>query len=642
MTDTNMQQINDIECESCAVKYNGDEDRSGQKISSEMIKISIAALIFISGLILRQFDQILLSNLILIVGYFIAGWGVLRTAFNNIRKNKWFDESFLMSISTLGALAIGEVPEAVGVMLFYLAGEMTQERALKRSRRSIEALVDLKPDKANLIQGKGVVQVSPESVPVGGMILIRVGERIPLDGIVIEGETALDTKAITGESLPREVLNGDEVMAGMVNLNSEIKVKVTKPYDQSSIAKIIEMVRNAGDRKARTERFITRFAKIYTPIIVLIAASYAIFSPMLIPGQTYSESIYRALVIMMISCPCALVISIPLGYFGGIGGASKKGILVKGATFLDILANVKTVIFDKTGTLTKGEFSVKEINAFNGLNEEQIFEKAANLAAHSNHHISRSIFAAFSGEVDHENVKDFTEFPGMGIAGNFNGDRVTMGNQTLFRREKIEIPEGDYNGTILHVAVNREYCGNIVIGDEIKDNSRQAVLELRKEGVKYISMLSGDHQKTTAEVARELKVDAFQAEMLPEEKVQELERIMAANDNGKVAFIGDGINDAPALAIADVGIVMGAGGADVAVESADVVLLNDDPETIVEAIRLGKRTRNIVWQNILIALTIKAVFIVLGLAGAANMWQAVFADVGVAVLAIFNSIRVLK
>ena len=643
MTDIDVQQMTELECESCATKFNGDdEDGSDKLISSETLRILVSLVIFIAGLLLRQFDQIMFSNLILLIGYFISGWGVLRTAFNNIRNKQWFDESFLMSISTLGAIAIGEVPEAVGVMLFYLTGEMVQSKALKRSRKSIEALVDLKPDQANLISGKEVFQVSPESVSVGDVILIRAGERVPLDGTVVEGETVLDTKAITGESLPLEARQDDTVMAGMVNLNGEIKLKVTKRYGQSSIAKIIEMVKNAGDRKAVTERFITRFAKVYTLIIVLIALSSAIFSPLLIPGQTYSESIYRALVIMMISCPCALVISIPLGYFGGIGGASKKGILVKGATFLDVLANVKTVIFDKTGTLTKGEFSVKEINAFNGLSETQIHEKAANLAARSNHHISKSIFAAFEGEVTHENVKDFVEYPGMGVAGKFNGDRIIMGNQTLFRREKIEIPEGDHDGTVIHIAVNNEYCGNILIGDEIKENSKQSVVDLRKEGVKYISMLSGDREKITAEVAAELGLDAYQAEMLPEEKVSSLEEVMARNVSGAVAFIGDGINDAPALAIADVGIVMGAASADVAVESADIVLLNDDPQTIVEAIRLGKRTRNIVWQNIVIALSIKAVFIVLGLVGAATMWEAVFADVGVAILAIFNSIRVLK
>lgn len=639
------QQLNEIECQNCASKMNQDSEKDSapnSKLSFESKRILIAAMLFAVGLLLIQFEKEIIANLILIIAYFIAGWGVLRNAFNNIRNNQWFDENFLMSISTIGALAIGEIPEAVGVMLFFLAGEMVQEKALRKSRKSIEALVDLKPDVANLLSDDGLVQVSPESIAIGDKIVIRAGERIPLDGIVLDGETVLDTKAITGESIPREVQKEDEVLAGMVNLNGEIKVQVTKSYDQSSIAKIIEMVKNAVDRKARTERFITRFAKIYTPIVVFIAASSAIFSPLLIPGQTYSESIYRALVIMMISCPCALVISIPLGYFGGIGGASRKGILIKGATYLDVLANVKTVIFDKTGTVTKGEFVVKELNPVDEMSKDKLLETAANLASHSNHHISKSIFGAFKGKVSSDSIKDFSEYPGMGVVGKLNGDLITMGNQTLFRKEEIDLPQSDLNGTVIYLAKNKKYIGNIVIGDEIKENSEKAVKDLRKEGVRKILMLSGDREKITAEVAGKLNIFEYQAELLPEEKVKSLESILGDKSNGAVAFIGDGINDAPALAIADVGIVMGAAGADVAVESADVVLLNDDPQTIVEAIRIGKRTRSIVWQNIAIALTIKAVFIVLGLVGAASMWEAVFADVGVAVLAILNSIRVLK
>ncbi|WP_019501287.1 heavy metal translocating P-type ATPase [Pseudanabaena sp. PCC 6802] len=580
---------------------------------------------------------------IFIFAYLLAGWNVLTIAGHNILKGRWFDENFLMTVATLGAIAIHKLPEAVGVMMFYKIGELFQEYAVGNSRRSIKAVLETRPDYANLKVDGQILKTSPEKVKVGEVITVTAGEKIPLDGEIMVGTSQIDTSALTGESVPRNVKVGEPVLAGTINKTGVLDIKVTKLFGESSIARILDLVENASSKKAETEKFITKFAKIYTPIVVFVSLAIALVPPLVIPNATSAEWVYRALVILVISCPCGLVISIPLGYFGGIGGAAKRGILIKGSTFLDTLTHVKTVVFDKTGTLTKGNFNVTQVMPKNGFTKEELLSLAAHIEAQSNHPIARSIQKAYTGEVDLSKVTNYEEISGHGIRATISDRLIIAGNDRLLHRERIPHDTCELTGTVVHVAVDRNYAGYITIADELKEDAGRAIRDLRLLGVTKAIMLTGDNQKVAENIAWQLTLSSYMAELLPEGKVDAIEKIMAdAAKNEKVAFVGDGINDAPVLARADVGIAMGGLGSDAAIETADVVIMNDSPTKIGEAIQVARKTRKIVLQNIGLAMSIKGVFIILGAFGLATMWEAVFADVGVALAAIANATRVLR
>ncbi len=581
--------------------------------------------------------------LVFIPAYLLSGWTVLTTAGRNILRGQVFDENFLMTIATVGAITIHKLPEAVGVMLFFKIGELFQESAVSRSRRSISSLLEIRPDTANLKTANGIEVVAPERVKVGDTIVIKPGEKIPLDGKIIDGNSQVDTSALTGESVPRTVNAGETVLAGTINQTGVLTVTVTKLFGESSIARILDLVENASSKKAQTEKFITKFARQYTPIVVISSLLVALIPPLVIPGATQIEWVYRALVLLVISCPCGLVISIPLGYFGGIGGAAKRGILVKGSTFLDTLAGVKAIAFDKTGTLTRGVFKVTEIVPQNGFTQVDLLHIAAEAEANSNHPIAKSIRIAYDQPINESNISDYAEIAAHGIQATISGKLILAGNDRLLHRENIAHDTCDVEGTVVHIAVDRIYAGYIIIADEIKEDAVQAISDLKAAGVERIMMLTGDSQAVAQQIAKTLGVDSFAAELLPEDKVVEVEKLLSEfHHKGKVAFIGDGINDAPVIARADVGIAMGGLGSDAAIETADVVLMTDAPSKVAEAIRVGKKTHTIVLQNIIFALTIKVIFIGLGLMGLATMWEAVFADVGVALAAIFNATRVMK
>ncbi|MFN6536425.1 MAG: heavy metal translocating P-type ATPase [Nostoc sp. EkiNYC01] len=580
--------------------------------------------------------------LVFIPAYLLSGWSVLKTAGRNILRGRIFDETFLMTVATLGAIAIHKLPEAVGVMLFYKIGELFQDIAVSRSRNSIKALLEIRPDYANIQTEQGLKKVSPDTVNIGDIIVVKPGEKIPLDGEIIEGNSQVDTSALTGESVPRTVKPGETVLAGTINKIGVLSIKVTKLFDESSIAKILDLVQNAKSKKAETEKFITKFARYYTPIVVFTSLAVALLPPLLIPGATSSEWIYRALVLLVISCPCGLVISIPLGYFGGVGGAAKRGILVKGSTFLDTLNIVKTVVFDKTGTLTKGVFQVSEIVAYNGFTEQELLELAAKVESHSNHPIAQSIRNAYGDKIDASDVRDYEEIAGYGIRAKFENKVVIAGSDRLLHKDNIAHDTCLVEGTVIHLAVDNIYAGYIVIADEVKEDARQAIQTLKKRGMRTV-MLTGDNQAIASRIAQQIGIDIYEAELLPEEKVNAIEKLLSTADkHAKVAFIGDGINDAPVIARADVGIAMGGLGSDAAIETADIVIMTDAPSKVAEAIQIARKTRQIVWQNIGFALAIKGVFIGLGILGVATMWEAVFADVGVAMLAILNATRAMK
>ncbi len=611
-----------------------------------IVKIFITMLFLGSGLIFEK--QIhntpyrVLELTIFLTAYLLSGWKVIISAVKNILKGQVFNEHFLMTIATLGAFAIDEMPEAVAVMLFYVVGELFQDIAVNRSRKSIKALLEIKPDYANLKSNGEVKRVSPESVKVGEYILVKAGEKIPLDGEITEGNSFMDTSALTGESVPRKVKEKDIVLAGMINQSGLLTIRVTKLFNESSISRILELVENATSKKAETEKFITTFAKYYTPVVVLGALLLAVLPPLLFTGQTFSDWIYRALVVLVISCPCALVISIPLGYFGGIGGASRRGILVKGSNYLDALTKVKTVVFDKTGTLTKGEFKVSEIVVKNGFNREELLRLAAYAESHSNHPIAKSVIEAYGEKIDQELITDVQEISGKGIKTKVNGQQVIVGNDKLLHLENIQHDKCDVEGTVVHIAVNSIYAGYIIISDTLKDGAQETISLLKKKNINSV-MLTGDNKAAAEFFAKKLGIDKFYYELLPEDKVNHIEKIIQTTAKGnKVAFVGDGINDAPVLARADIGIAMGALGSDAAVETADVVLMTDSPLQVVTAIDVAKKTRKIVWQNIAFAMGVKLFFILLGAFGIATMWEAVFGDMGVAVLAILNAMRVLK
>lgn len=614
-------------------------------VNKEFITILSITLFYILGLIFNGYINSLSSAaeiVFFLVLYLSAGWNVLYSAGKKALRGKFFDEHFLMSIATLGAFAIGEYPEAVGVMLFYLIGEYFQKIAVDKSRSSIKALLEVKPNKATVIRDGKNIDVRPESVMVGEAILVKAGEKIPLDGIVISGSSYVDTSALTGEPIPKSVSQQSDVLAGMINTSGALTIKTTRLFEESSIAKLMNLVENAVNKKAETEKFISKFAKYYTPAVVAVASLIALLPPLLY-GASFADWFYRALVILVISCPCALVISIPLGYFGGIGGASKKGILIKGSNFLDVLNEVDTVVFDKTGTLTKGSFNVTKIEARNGASSQDIIKLAAIAESGSNHPIANSIMRAYGKPLEKISFTQYDELPGFGIKAAYNGNVLHAGNDKLLHRENFMHSHDDcsVNGTVVHIASNGKYLGYILISDELKDDSALAVKLLKEMGINSVGILTGDEQTAAERVKYETGADFVKYGLLPEEKVSEIEKLLRVK-GGKTAFIGDGINDAPVIARADVGIAMGALGTDLAIETADVVIMSDKPSKIPEAIRIAKKTREIVWQNIAFAMGVKAFFILLGALGIATMWEAVFGDMGVALIAILNSTRALK
>ncbi len=618
-------------------KEKGYEESSNK---NNIIRIIISGVLFAAALILNLPKYIEIS--LFLISYIVVGGEILLRSFKNIRGGHIFDENFLMSIATIGAFIIKEFPEGVAVMLFYQIGELFQDIAVERSRKSISELMDIRPDYANLKIGKELKIVSPDEVKIGDIIVVKPGERIPLDGRVIYGASMVDTSSLTGESVPREVKAGNEVLSGFINNNGALTIEVIKEFGDSTVSKILDLVQNAGSKKAATEKFITKFARYYTPIVVITAVFIAIIPPLFIKGAVFSDWFYRALIFLVISCPCALVISIPLGFFGGIGAASRRGILVKGSNYLESLNNIETVVFDKTGTLTKGVFNVTEIKSQSEYSEEALLEYAAYAESFSNHPIATSIIRAFEKDIDKSIVEEYEEVSGHGVKIRIRGEEVLAGNGKLMDNENIEYNRVETVGTVVYIAVNKIFAGYIVISDEIRHDSSNAVSALKRLGVKNIFMLTGDLKSVGERIGKELGIEHVVTELLPHEKVEKLEQIVNQSASGRVVFVGDGINDAPVLARADIGIAMGGLGSDAAIEAADIVIMTDEPSKIETAIKIAKRTNQIVWQNIIFALGIKAIILLLGAAGFANMWEAVFADVGVAVIAVLNSMRVMK
>ena len=620
-------------------------------------KLLIGGILFVLGIFVPK--TLFIPKLaVFLVSYLVIGGDVLLSAFKNILNGQVFDENFLMAIATIGAFAIGEYPEGVAVMLFYQLGELLQGIAVNNSRKSIVSLMDIRPDYANIKVGEGIKKVSPEEIKVGEIIVVKPGEKVPLDGKIVKGASTFDTSALTGESLPREAKAGDDVLSGFINKNGLIEIQVAKVFSESTVSKILYLMENAGSKKSKTENFITKFARYYTPVVVITALIVAIFPPLLIQGATFSDWIYRALIFLVVSCPCALVISIPLGFFGGIGGASRHGILIKGTNYLEVLNDLESVVMDKTGTLTKGIFKVTEVNAENNikindfqnnkteLTKPLLLKYAAHIEKFSNHPIAQSIVAEYENsvsKVDENVVKDFEEISGFGIKVNINNHQFLAGNSKLMNLENITFDKKENLGTAIYLAADGKYIGNILISDEVKEDSARAIKGMKENGVKEIVMLTGDNEAIGKNIAEKLGIDKVFTELLPNEKVEKLEEIYKTkSEKGKIAFVGDGINDAPVLARADLGIAMGGAGSDAAIEAADVVIMNDEPSKIVTAIKIAKKTKEIVWQNITIAFAVKIIVMILGLFGDATMWEAVFADVGVTLLAVLNAARVLR
>ena len=605
------------------------------------IKIIIALILFLIAFI-ANFGNEWINNAIYIVAYIIVGFEIVKKAVRNIARGKVFDENFLMTIATLGAFGIGEFPEAVAVMLFYQVGELFQSYAVDKSRKSISNLMDIRPDFANIEKNGKLEKVDPDEVEIGDIIVVKPGEKIPLDGLIVEGRTSLDTKALTGEALPREVIEGEEVLSGCINLNGVIKVKVTKEFGESTVSKILDLVENASSKKSKSENFITKFAQYYTPIVVIIAVLLAIIPPLVIEGAMFTNWLYRALSFLVVSCPCALVISIPLSFFGGIGGASKMGILIKGSNYLEAISNTEIIVFDKTGTLTEGVFEVQKIEPVN-ISKEELLKIAAYAENFSNHPISVSLKKAYNKTINEDEIKKSEEIAGMGIIARIGEQDVLVGNEKLMKEKEIQFEKVDEVGTILYVAIENKYVGYILIADKIKKDSKDAILKLKKNNIKQTVMLTGDKKDVGESVAKELGLDKVYTELLPDGKVEKVEELLKGkSEKGKLAFVGDGINDAPVLALADIGIAMGGLGSDAAIEAADVVLMTDEPSKIVKAIQLSKKTMRIVKENIVFAITVKIAVLILSALGIATMWAAVFADVGVSVIAIINALRVLR
>ena len=618
-----------------------DEDEKGDNRKKQITKLVIGGALFAVGMIFKFPNWLELT--IFLISYIIVGGDVVLRAIKGIARGQVFSEHFLMSVATIGAFFVGSYPEGVAVMMFYLVGELFQDRAVDHSRKSISSLMDIRPDYATLKVGNELKKVSPEDVSIGDIIVVKPGEKVPLDGKVIEGTSMVDTSALTGESVPRELEPGKDALSGFINNNGVLTVEVTKDYSESTVSRILDLVQNANSRKAPTEQFITKFARYYTPVVVFGALALAVIPPLVIPGATFSDWIYRALVFLVVSCPCALVISIPLGFFGGIGGASKRGILIKGSNYLEALNNVEIIIFDKTGTLTKGVFKVTETNPQNDCTEEELIEYAAYAESYSNHPIALSIMSAYNTEIDKNRIENYQEIAGYGIKVNVNGKEVLAGNTRLMASENIKYNDVETLGTVVHVAINKKYAGNIVISDEVKEDSAHAIKELKSLGIKKMVMLTGDLKAVGDKIGKQLGLDEVYSELLPADKVDKLELLDSKKSHkGKLIFVGDGINDAPVLARADIGMAMGGLGSDAAIEAADIVIMTDEPSKIASAIKIAKRTRSIVFQNIVFALGVKAIFLVLGASGVASMWEAVFADMGVAIIAILNAMRVMN
>ncbi len=608
-------------------------------------ELLIGTILFITALLfseLRFFENSVFENLsipLYISSYLLIGWPVLTAALKNIGKAQIFDENFLMVIATLGAFGIREYPEAVAVMLFYMVGELFQDKAVDDSRRSIKSLMDIQAEYANLIKDDKIMRVSPAALNIGDLIAVKAGEKIPVDGKVKKGSSSLETSALTGESMPREVESGDQVLSGMVNLNKLLTIEVTEKYQDSAVSKILNLVENASSKKAPTEKFITKFSRYYTPFVVFTALLVAVLPP-LFTGASFNIWFYRSLIFLVVSCPCALVVSIPLGFFGGIGLASKNGILVKGGNYLEALNSVDTVVFDKTGTLTKGSFEVIKIVPAADMSREKLLETAAAVEQFSNHPIAESIIQAAGNFKDYSADSKYEEISGSGIKAFLGGSKYLAGNERLMKNNNIEYEKVKEAGTVVYLARNNNYLGYILINDVLKEDAAKTVSLLKEMNIKNIAMLTGDNQSAAENISRELGLDNYYAELLPDQKVEKVESLL--NDSSKLAFVGDGINDAPVLARSDLGIAMGGLGSDAAIEAADIVLMTDEPAKIVSALEIARKTKNIVWQNIAMALGIKALVMGLSIFGMASMWAAVFADVGVALMAVFNVMRILK
>jgi Cd2+/Zn2+-exporting ATPase len=614
------------------------------KEKAVIIRLIAGAVIFTAGIIVENTvkNSSPIPLVIFVAGYLLLGGDIILRALRNITRGQVFDENFLMSVATIGAFAIGETAEAVGVMLFYQAGEFFQDMAVRNSEKSITNLMDIRPDYANLKKDGEIIKVPPDTVCVGDKIIIKPGEKIPLDGIIIEGRSMLDTSALTGESVPRKAEVSDTVLSGYVNQSGLLTVEVTKTFGESTVSKIIDLVENAAGKKAKTENFITTFARYYTPVVVLLAVLLAVLPPLFL-GGVWREWINRALVFLVISCPCALVLSIPMSFFGGIGRAAKSGILVKGGNYLEAFNRLEIAVFDKTGTLTRGVFKVTSVQPSNSFDKDTLLELAAKAEAFSNHPIALSVMKEFGGEVNRNSLSEYTEIAGHGVSVVYDGKVILAGNKNLMVSRRIDFQESQDSGTKVYAAVDNVFAGCIIISDEIKPDSRNAVSMLKARGVKKTIMLTGDSPQIAEAIAAELGLDEVYGGLLPHEKVEMVQILNARKQtNGRLAFVGDGINDAPVLAMADIGVAMGGLGSDAAIEAADVVLMTDEPSKLAEAIDIARYTKRIVWQNIFFALGVKAVFLVLGAFGIASMWEAVFADVGVSLIAVFNAMRILR
>ncbi len=605
-------------------------------------KIFIALILFILAIIVSKLKiNIWVSKIIFIISYITVGTEIIKKALRNIKRGKVFDENFLMTVATIGAFLIGEFPEAVAVMLFYQIGELFQSYAVDKSRRSIAELMDIRPDYANIEKNNKLEKENPNKVKIGDIIVVKPGEKIPLDGIVIDGNSMIDTKSLTGESVPKSVGINDEVLSGCINGEGILKIKVTKEFGESTVTKILELVENASSNKAKSENFITKFSRYYTPIVVVVAVFLAIIPP-IITNTEFTDWIYRALSFLVVSCPCALVISIPLSFFGGIGGASKQGILIKGSNYLEALSKSEIAVFDKTGTLTKGVFEVQKINAIN-ISKDELLEYAAYAENYSNHPIAISIKSKFGKNIDELKILDTKEIAGHGICATVKGKEVLIGNQKLMEKNNIVFNKCNEVGTILYIAIDKKYSGFILISDEIKNDSEVAIRDLKKNGINKIVMLTGDKKEVANEVGKKLTIKDIYYELLPENKVEKVTNLLNQKSKGRTLFfVGDGVNDSPVLALSDIGIAMGALGSDSAIEAADIVIMNDEPSKIVDAIKISKKTMRIVKENIIFAILIKILVLILVAIGMSNMWWAVFADVGVSILAILNALRMLK
>lgn len=634
--------VKNIEDEVNVIDVNQSSEEEDEISKADIIRFGIGVIIFIAAYafkIPKTMDIILY-----VVGYIVVGGDVLLRSIKNIGKGQIFDENFLMAVATIGAFAIREYPEAVSVMIFYQIGEFLQDAAVEKSRKSISALMDIKPEFANLITDESIQKVDPEEVNIGDLILVKPGEKIPLDGTVMEGESMLDTSAVTGESVPRRAEVNSEVFSGSINKEGILKIKVSKEFKESTVSKILDLVENASSKKAVTEKFITKFARYYTPAVVGIALILALVPPLVIKDAVFSNWIYRALVFLVASCPCAIILSVPLSFFGGIGSASKKGILVKGGNYIEALKNINTVVFDKTGTLTEGKFNVNKIETYNEFSKEELLKYAAYVESFSNHPIALSICSAYDGNIEKDSIANYKEVSGFGVQAEICGKNVCVGNANFMKQNKVDILKINLDGvfgTVIHAAIDGVYAGYIVISDNIKKDTIQAINELKNIGIKTV-MLTGDSKKPASIVASKIGIDEVFSELLPQDKVQKIEEMYNKNPNSKIAFVGDGINDAPVLARADVGISMGSVGSDAAVEASDVVIMNDELHKIYTAIRISKKTNRVVWQNIVFAIGVKFIVLVLGALGYANIWEAVFADTGVALIAVVNSLRILK